>query len=308
MWLDLAVLVLIVFLAGFGARAGAAAAGIRLVSLPLAYGGALLCAWAFGPALGRELGWSDMAGGLLAGTLGFVAMQALLWLATRAVRRRAESPPPASQALGALFGALRGALYALPLLWLAGLAEGARMAGVQPALPDLSGAQLPALGGKVIGAGVEGFVDQREPSGRLMLQVVSRPAETVSGVQQLLRHKRVGDLQRDPGFWLDVERGAVGTALERPTARALVADPKFRSQLARVGVVSPEAGRDPRVFQAELALALAEVGPKLEAIRSDPAMAALLEDPAVQERVKQGDTLSLLSDPRLRSVLTNATR
>ena len=147
MWLDAGVLVLIVFLAGFGARAGHAAAGIRLVSLPVAYGGALLCAWAFGPALAREAGWSDMAGGLLTGTLGFVGVQALLWLATRAVRRRAESPPPASQALGALFGALRGALYALPFLWLAGLAEGARMAGVRPELPDLSMAQLPAVGG-----------------------------------------------------------------------------------------------------------------------------------------------------------------
>lgn len=308
MWLDAGVLVLIVFLAGFGARAGAPAAGLRLVSLPLAYAGALLCAWAFGPALGRELGWSDTAGGLLAGTVGFLGIQALLWLVTRAVRQREESPAPTSQALGAVFGALRGALYALPILWLAGLAEGARVAGIQPELPDLSSAQLPALGGQVIGAGASALLDEKEAGDRFALQVASRPAETVAGLQQVLHDKRVTDLQRDGRFWEDVERGAVSSALARPAARALVADPKFRSRLAGIGAVSPDAGRDAHLFQVELALALAELGPKLEAVRSDPALASLLEDPAVRESVQNGNTLSLLRDPRVRSLVSHATR
>jgi hypothetical protein len=134
MWLDLSILALIAFLAGFGARSGAAVAGLRLAALPLAYAGAIAAAWAFGPALGSELGWREPAGALLAGTIGLVVVQLLLGLGTRALRNE-SSPPPASQALGAVFGALRGALFALPILWLAGLSEGARLAGVRPDLP-----------------------------------------------------------------------------------------------------------------------------------------------------------------------------
>ena len=60
------------------------------------------------------------------------------------------------------FGAARGALFALPLLWLAGLSEGARVAGVRPELPDLSGARLPALGTGVLGSGAEALLgDER---------------------------------------------------------------------------------------------------------------------------------------------------
>ena len=123
MWLDLSILALIAFLAGFGARSGAAVAGLRLAALPLAYAGAIAAAWAFGPALGRELGWPDPAGALVAGTVGLLLVQLGISLGTRALRSE-SSPPPTSQALGAVFGALRGALFALPILWLAGLSEG----------------------------------------------------------------------------------------------------------------------------------------------------------------------------------------
>jgi Colicin V production protein len=308
MWLDAGVLVLILLLAWRGSRTGATAAGLQLASLPIAYAAALLCAWAFGPALARELGWSDAIGGAVAATIGLFGVQGLRWLGARALRRHDETPPPTSQALGAVFGALRGALYALPILWLAGLAEGARVAGIRPELPDLSMAQLPALGGQVIGAGAEALLDEKEASGRLTVHLASRPAETVVGVQQVLHDSRVTDLQRDAGFWEDVERGAVSAALARPPARALIADRAFRARLAGIGAVSPEAGRDAGAFEVELALALAEVGPKLEAVRADPALASLLEDPAVRIRLQRGETLSLVNDPRFRSLMSHVTR
>jgi hypothetical protein len=307
MWLDLAILALIAFLAGFGARSGAALAGLRLAALPLAYAGALGAAWAFGPALGRQLGWSETAGALAAGTAGLLGAQLLISLGTRALRRE-TSHPPASQALGAVFGALRGALFALPILWLAGLAEGARVSGVRPELPDLSGARLPALGGEVIGAGARQVVDTQTAGGRFALGMMSRPAETVEALQQLVQDPRVIALQRDGVFWQHVEQGAVGAALARPTARALVADRRFRAQAAEVGAVSREAGKDPRLFQAELALALSELGPRLRAVKDDPALSELLEDPEVRASLQRGNSLALLTDPRFRALVSRATR
>ncbi len=308
MWLDAGVLVLILLLAWRGTRTGAAAAGLQLASLPIAYVAALLCAWAFGPALARELGWSDAIGGAVAATVGLFGVQALRWLGSRALRRHDETPAPTSQALGAVFGALRGALYALPILWLAGLGEGARVAGIRPELPDLSTAQLPALGGKVIGAGAQALLDEKDVGGRVAIRLASRPAETVVGLEQVLRDPRIASLERDAAFWDDVERGAVSSALTRPPARALVADRSFRAKLAGIGAVSPEAARDAHAFEVELALALAEAGPKVEALRADPALTSLLEDPAVRIRVQRGETLSLLNDSRVRSLVSHATR
>ncbi len=307
MWLDVAILVLIAFLAGFGARAGAAVSGLRMLALPLAYGGAVGAAWAVGPALGRELGWAETAGALVAGTASFLAVQIGVSLGTRALRRE-SSPPPASQALGALFGALRGALFALPILWLAGLAEGARVAGVRPELPDLSAAQLPALGGEILGAGARLAVEEDTAGGRFAVGLATHPGATIAGLQKVVQDPRVLALQRDGAFWRDVERGAVSAALARPSTRALVADRVFRARLAEIGAVSPEAAKRAERFQTELAIALAELGPRLQRVRSDPDLAALLEDPQVRESLHSGNTLTLLADPRLRAVVARATQ
>jgi hypothetical protein len=308
MWVDALVLALIAYLAWAGARRGAAMAGVQLVGLPLAYAGAVGAAFAFGPALAREVGWSEAAASLAAGTLGLVLVQLFVSAVTRALRERSEDLAGSSQAVGAVFGALRGALFALPLLWLAGLAEGARVAGVRPELPDLSGAQLPALGSGLLGAGAEAVLDDSAAGGRVAVHFVSRPAETLEALQRVVSDPRVVSLQRDAAFWRDVERGAVGAALAKPTARALVSDRAFRQRLGEIGVVSPEAAKHARRFESELSLALAELGPRLEAVRNDPALDELLADPEVRASLQSGNSLALLRDPRFRALVTRASR
>jgi hypothetical protein len=132
MWVDALALALIACLAWVGARRGAAVAGVQLIGLPLAYAGAVAAAFAFGPALGEELGWPEAVGTLVAGSAGLVVVQLLVSAIARALREREEDPAGASQALGLLFGAMRGALFALPLLWLAGLSEGAARLALFP--------------------------------------------------------------------------------------------------------------------------------------------------------------------------------
>ena len=308
MWLDALMLALIAWLAWAGARAGPGVAALRLLGLPLAYAGALAAGYAFGPALSRELGFSPLAATLGASSAGLLGVQVSMHLLTRAVRERAEAKSAASQALGAVLGALRGGLYALPILWLGGLAEGARTSGLRPELPDLSSASLPQLSTRVLGAGASAVVDARAPGGRMAVQLATRPGEALAALQQVVADPRSVELQRDASFWRDVERGAVATALARPAARALVNDRVFRTRLATIGVVSPEAGRQSRIFELELAAALTEIGPRLSAIRSDPAFAALRDDPALRASLQSGNTLAVLRDPRFRALFSRATR
>jgi hypothetical protein len=182
------------------------------------------------------------------------------------------------------------------------------VAGVRPELPDLSGAQLTALGSGVLGAGAGAVLDESAPGGRMAVRFVSHPAETLEALQQAVSDPRVVSLQRDAAFWRDVERGAVRTALAKPTARALVNDRAFRAQLGDVGVVSPEAVKNARSFESELSLALAELGPRLEAVRNDPALEELLADPEVRASLQSGNSLALLRDPRFRALVSRASR
>ena len=307
-WLDALMLALIAWLAWAGARAGPGVAGLRLLGLPLAYGAALAAGYAFGPALTRELGWSSLAATLAAGSAGLLGVQVSMHLLTRAARERADEPTAASQALGAVLGGLRGALYVLPILWLGGLAEGARTSGLRPELPDLSSARLPQLATRAIGAGAGAVVDARAPGGRMAVQLAAHPGEAVAALQGVVADPRCVVLQGDTGFWREVERGAVTTALARPAARALVNDRAFRARLATIGAVSPGAARQGRVFEVELAAALAEVGPRLAAIRSDPAFAALRDDPALRASLASGNSLALLRDPRFRALVSRTAR
>jgi hypothetical protein len=308
MWVDALVLALIAFLAWSGARRGAAVAGVQLVGLPLAYAGAVGAAFAFGPALARELDWSETVGSLATGTVGLVGVQLFVSAVVRALRGREDELGGSSQAVGAVCGALRGALFALPLLWLAGFAEGARVAGVKPGLPDLSGAHLPALGTGVLGAGAGAVLDESAPGARVAVRLVGHPGETLEAFQHVVSDPRFVSLQRDGGFWRDVERGAVRAALAKPAARALVNDRAFRGRLGAVGVVSPAAAQDARSFERELSLALSELGPRLEAVRSDPALDELLADPEVRASLQSGNTLALLRDPRFRALVSRASR
>lgn len=307
MWLDGLVIVLIACLAWAGARRGAAIAGVQLLGQPLACAAAAGGALWWGPMLARQLGTSGTLGALAAGTAAYVLMLLSLALLKRVIRGGDDEPEAGSRALGALFGALRGALYALPVLWLAGLSEGARVAGVWPGLPDLSGAQLPAVGNALLGGGAHVLLDEAAPGDRMTMQLVRQPGETVEAFQKLVADPRFASLQRDTGFWGDVERGAVNAALARPDARALVDDRAFRARLGALGVVSPAAVANPHSFESELSLALAELGPRLAAVRDDPAFAELLADPAVRASVQSGNSLALLRDARFRGLVSKAT-
>src|SRR5262249_43489856 len=157
----------------------------------------------------------------------------------------------------------------------------------------LSGAQLPALASSVVGAGAAHFFDQREPGGRISLGLVRHPGESLGALRSLLADPHLTELERDAAFWADVERGAVASAMARPSLRTLVNDRSFRTRLATLGAISESAAREPSQLETELAVALAEVGPRLQELKSDPALASLLDDPQVRTRLSSGNSISL---------------
>jgi hypothetical protein len=306
MALDIVVVLALFAFAWLGAHRGGAEAGIRFGGLAVAYGGAYLAGELAGGGLASALGLAPWLGPLLAGAIGFVAAQALVEVAARRVRSPQEDLSDASRVAGAALGIGRGALLLLPLLWLASFAEGMRRLDPAAGLPDLSGGRASAVGERVAGAAAERVAASADGATRVTARFVAAPAESVAALGAVAADPRIRVLQSDSAFWEDLTRGDVDGALARPTFAELARDAALRGQLAELGLVDERSALDAQQFQAEMARVMREVAPRLARVQADPAFQALLADEALRERIRAGDTLALLGDPRVQQIVARA--
>jgi hypothetical protein len=308
MALDLVALLALFAFAWLGAHRGGAEAGVRLVGLAIAYGGSLLAGKFAGGPLGAALGVAPWLGLVGAGLIGFVAAQALVEVAARKVRAASDEISDASRVLGSLLGIARGGLLLLPLLWLAGFTESVRQLNPSLALPDFSGARAAGLGQAVAAAAAEPLASDRDSSTRMTAKFVAQPGVSVAALSAIVSDTRIRVLQADAGFWRDLENGQVERALARPTFTQLALDAELRARLADLGLIGESSVVDAQQFHREMAAVMAEVGPRIQRIKADPAFQELLADESLRARIQAGDTLSLLSDPRIQRVAASAAR
>ncbi len=306
MALDLVVVLALFAFAWLGAHRGGAEAGVRFLGLAVAYGGAYLAGSLAGASLASALGLAPWLGPVLAGLLGFAAAQSLVEIAARRVRKPADELTDGSRVAGAALGIARGGLLLLPLLWLASFTGSMRQLDPAAALPDLSGARASAVGQALAGAAAERVAASGDRATRVTARFVASPGESVAALSAVVADPRIRVLQSDRGFWEDLTRGDVEGALERPPFGALARDPALRGQLADLGLVAETSALDTQQFQLEMAGVMREVAPRLARIQADPAFQALLADEALRERVRAGDTLALLGDPRLQQIVASA--
>jgi hypothetical protein len=308
MAIDLVVVLALFAFAWLGAHRGGAESGIRFAGLAAAYGLSFLAGKLAGGALAQALGFAPWLGLAGAGLIAFVAAQGLVELAARKARAAGDVPSDLSRVAGAAFGIARGGLLLLPLLWLASFTESMRQLNPSAALPDLSGARTAAVGQAVAGAAAQRLAENEEGAARITARFVAQPGESVAALSAIASDARLRVLQSDAGFWHDLEGGEVEAALARPTFVDLARDAELRSRLAALGLVSETSAVDAQQFHAEMAAVMAEVGPRLQRIKADPAFQELLADETLRARIQAGDTLALLTDPRIQKLVANATR
>lgn len=310
MWLDLLALTLVCVMAGIGWARGALASGLGLASLGAGYAAAIAAGSRFGPGLAWATGAPALLGETLAGALAFLLATLGVGLVGRRLRaaeaRRAGlSRRLADRLGGSAFGALRGGCIAFVLSLLALWLDALPVAGAPRLLPPLAPSSAAELTGRAVEAGtLAAFGD--DPGARVLARVAARPAQALADLEAVLVDPHVLELRDDALFWSAVEGGTVDAALRRASFVRLARDGALRQRLLELGVVSERAAADPGAFADELAPALAEVGPRLRALREDAQLQQLLGDPEVVARAQAGDYLGLLADPGFRAVLTRA--
>ncbi|MFQ5699589.1 MAG: CvpA family protein [Myxococcota bacterium] len=312
MYLDALAIGILAFFVLTGASAGSLATSLRFLSLIGAYALSLALAGPLAGVLGDRLAAPELFRVPLAGAVVFVLASLVLSgaarLAIRLERRwRGELERGALDRLGgALVGAMRGALIVLLVGVLGQWVEALRVTGQLEGLPDGGRSSLVQLTRGVVERGSRAALGEEGLGDRLTVRLLSNPAEVAAKVQALTHNPRIEALQRDRLFWSYVSAGAYDAALNQASFLGITYDSSMRSDLASLGMISPEAAADPSRFRSAAREVLAQVGPRLKRVREDPALQDLARDPDVRRALEDGDTLSLVRNRELQALVSRA--
>lgn len=311
MWLDLVALGILAAAMAVGAVRGLLVSSVRFGGALAAYVGA----WWLGPAAAPVFeGWG-LSGVLAVGAASLAVFFGLLVSveivaagvkSLEARHRGGRARSGADRTGGALVGAVAGTAFALLVAWLGITTDALRVQTGNEALPSTEGSHLAPVARRVIRGVGEWVLADRGPAGVAVARAASDPVDTLERVERLVENPHLVGLKDDPGFWQLVEGGRYATAVQRASFLALAYDGTTRRELADLGLIDEEAAGSAQAFREAAVDALAAVGPRLRAVREDPAMARLARDPAVQDMVLANDTLGLLQHPDVRLVIARA--
>ena len=314
MLFDLLALAILAVFVVLGAFRGTLAGFLRLFTLGLAYGASFLAATNFAKAVAVLTGFTHLGAAVLVGSSVFLFVYVVgsigSMLLIRAERdRRDDAPRGAYDRFGgACFGALQAGLAILLLAVLGSVLDAAYRAGLPQGI-DQSGSYLVAATRRVAATGVGAALGDG-PGAKLAVRLIEDPGKALVSAQQLLASPRFAKLQQDALFWDLACSGElqIDAALNRRSFLELQYDDGMRAQLADLGLVPEPARDDPEAFRAAMRSSLAQIGPRIRAIRSDPALAELAQDPDVKSAIESGNGVALLSHPDFRALVGRVIR
>ena len=312
MWIDGIALALLAYFVVTGALRGAFASFLRISALVVSYVSTYLFGPILAPILATLLDLSDLvalaASGILVFLLVFILLGAIASLLQRQEREAREGDPRSGldRSGGALLGALQGGLVILLLGVLTSWIEVGQKNGGFQSLPSPGGQGVAKVTRVVVEGTADALLDEQSRGARVAVRFAVRPDDAISDVQSLIEAPAFRSLQDDRLFWSYVEHGSIDQALNQRTFLDISHDPELRQRLADLGMIPPEAAQDPSSFRTSIRDMLERLSPRIRAVRNDPALQELAQDPEIARALQEGDTLPLLSDPRLRAVMSRA--
>jgi membrane protein required for colicin V production len=309
MWLNALALVVFAACIAAGAWAGALVTGLRIAALVVSYAAAVVLGPVLAPALGAPMGLGDgLLAALVSSSAVFLVASLGFGFAVRAARRRGPRDnvgrSPRDRFLGAVFGAVRGALLAVMVVYLAMWFDALRATGRAAVVPEVGDSAAADVTSRVVSGAIASVVDTRDPGARFLAEFAAQPAASAADLQTIFADPDFVRLRDDTRFWNDVEDGNVDAALERSSFVRLADDAQLRHRMARLGLVAEEDARDGDRFRQSMAQVLTEIGPRLRALHHDPAVRELLADPEVAAMLRNGDTVALLAHPKFRALVS----
>lgn len=307
MWLDVLGAAILGGFVLMGAFRGTLASVLQISSLVVAYAVAIWAAPRYGELTAERLAIPEIFGVAVAGAVAFFLSYFAFGVITAALRgierrRRRGLPRSTPDRLGgALIGGAQGCLITLLLGWLGLWIQAGHSVDALEFVPDTSASAISELSQTVVETGANALLSSdADPTARIAVRLAARPADTLDGVQSLLSNPHVEGLQHDRLFWSYVEHGAVDSALNRASFLGIAYDETLRREFADIGLVSQAAASDPTLFRDAVQEVIAQLGPRIQAIKSDPALRDLVDDPEIRAALESGDTFAVVKHPAFR--------
>ncbi|MCW8196179.1 DUF4124 domain-containing protein [Proteobacteria bacterium 005FR1] len=287
------------FLAWRGFRQGPWLALSRFVSLLAAYAVAIRFSQSAADNLANYLPIGGLAGRIAAGLLLFFGtaflvsglftlLDKLLSQGQAGVRRSF-----AGALVGAAVGSLFGLAGVLAASYLQDLGEAKKGGGLrQPGVLEITAR-------KVAGKTIETFggLGMNESTSRLGAALVRDPVAVVGNLQQLAQNPEARQLFSSPEGQSALASGDARAIASLPSFSQLADTPEMQALMESAGIGDSENR------EQVLAEQLAGAWERVESVRGSPRMDEILNDPELREKLANGDTLSLLADPRLAEIL-----
>lgn len=287
-----------------GYRQGPWLAASRLVSLIAAYAAAFRYSQPLSEFLASQssleaLPLEGMAGGIIVGVLLFLTVSFLV-AASFSLLDKLLSRGHAglrSSWPGALVGAGVGSLFGLIAVLLIGYLQdlGASREGIARKPGNLETTARSAAA--MLVENVASVFAGEQSTARTGVALVRNPVGVVSSLQQLSGSPEARQLFSSPAGQAALASGDLRAISRQPAFKELAASPAMETLMASAGIAEG-AGRE-----QVLAEELAKVWGGVQSLKEDPQVQELLRDPGLREKLASGDSLSLLSDPRLARLL-----
>lgn len=312
MILDLVFGFVLLAMVALGAWRGAVVSGSGLAGLVCGYAGGVGGAMWLGGWVATTLAVSPLVAPAIAGTIGFVVVWLIVSSACDVLiawdRGRVELGGRSvfDRALGGVFGLARGSLIVVLLALLMSWLDAARDLGAVEglaALPDAETSAVAGVTGDLVEAAVSSALSDAGPAGQVAARITARPSQTLGSIQSIVDDERMNTLFQDRLFWTLIQNESIDYAMNRNAIRSMVKDPEVRDRFADLGLVGDDAREDSAVFKKAIAGVLAEVAPKVSQLHRDPEIQALASDPEIIELVQSGNTLALMSHPKLKKIV-----
>lgn len=313
MVVDVAALILVALYTILGYRYGLTGALLNLAGIIAGYVSCVLWCRPAAAMISQHTGMAPLIALPVASIAIFLLVTRGFYLAHLLVRwlTGGEKKGPSTfltvdRLAGAGFGFTKGVALVMFLLWalpvLAGRGEVARTI-------DLAHSRLVvAAQGMIAGAsrwGLSWVVE--DPNAQLVLaQTIANPRDATKHAADLASNPKVKALTEDRLVaQAAAERGVAGVVASS-RFEELVADPAFQRSLKGIGF-TPRDGRN--VSREEIGRCLDHLQGRVERLaakaqksKTATELKGFLADPSVQAKLKEGDVMSVLKDPRLTAI------
>jgi len=303
MWYDLIALAILVIFITWGASRGTLWSALRLGVMLGAYAAGIFGAHLFAPFVTERFPELELLALPLGGSIAFLLALCVLGIAAAVISKRAdlnraqESRTKSDHLGGALIGAMRGGLIVLLVGILGNYLEQAQHAGLVSELPSLEHSFIAMGSGTLAERSIEQVLDKKDPASKLTAQLAIHPAETAEKIQSVMENPRVVRLREDSTFWSRARSGDIRGAMNQLAFRRLAYDDQFRNQLAELKLIDAQTAEDPELFKKQIAETYTQLAPRIEHLKTDPAVQKLMHDEEILELARNGSITALLTHP-----------